>query len=177
MLERIAAFIIGEGNWLPMAMAISFATTALLWRRGALTLRARVLEAMNRFVGVTLLVMGIGHLLAVTTKLLQGTLQGSSTLLYLIGAAIVVPAAFLVRRAHAGAATVNGWMAATLVVLGLINIPLAIPALLNIAYARHSRPRAGQVIVSAWLLVNAGLFAGGMLFMLSGASTFEEFSR
>ena len=40
---------------------------------------------MNLFVGVTLVVMGIGHLLAVTTKLLQGTLNGSPALLYLIG--------------------------------------------------------------------------------------------
>lgn len=74
------------------------------------------------------------------------------------------------------AAKYNFWMAAALIVLGAINIPLAIPAFLNVAYARHSRPRTGELIVAAWILVNLGLFAGGMMFMLSGARTFEEFS-
>ncbi len=60
--------------------------------------------------------------------------------------------------------------------LGLINIPLAIPALLNIAYSKHSRARTGWSIVAvAFVLVNLGLFTGGMMFMLSGR-TFEEFS-
>jgi putative flippase GtrA len=177
MPERIAAFIIGEGNWLPMAMAIAVAAAAAVWRRhDTLAARRRVMEAMNLFVGVTLLVMGIGHLLAVTTKLMQGTLHGSPALLYLIGVAIVVPASFILRRADSGAAASNGWMAAILVLLGLINIPLAIPALLNIAYARHSRPRTGQLIAGAWVLINLALFSGGMLFMLSGARTFEEFT-
>jgi hypothetical protein len=66
-------------------------------------------------------------------------------------------------------------MAATLVGLGLVNLPLAIPALLNIAYSRHSRPAMGWLIVALAVLVNGGLFAGGLLFMLSGARTFEEF--
>ncbi len=132
---------------------------------------------MNLFVGVMLLVMGIGHLLAVTTKLLQGTLNGSPALLYLIGVAIVLPSSLIVLNANrAQSAAFNGWMAATLVVLGLINIPLAIPALLNIAYSKHSRARTGLVITVAFVLVNLGLLTGGMLFMLSGARTFEEFS-
>ena len=67
-------------------------------------------------------------------------------------------------------------MAATLVVLGLINIPLAIPALLNIAYNKHSRARTGLVIVVAFVLVNLGLFTGGMLFMSERRPYFEEFS-
>lgn len=77
---------------------------------------------------------------------------------------------------RSAAAVANGWMAATLVVLGLINIPLAIPALLNVAYSRHSRAGTGSLIVAMFLLVNVALFAGGMMFLLSGARTFEEFS-
>jgi hypothetical protein len=177
MIDGLAAFIVGEGNWLPMAMAIALALVAVRWRRPSLGgTRARVMTAMNLFVGVTLFVMGVGHLLAVSTKLAQGSLNGSPGLLYVIGVAIVVPSAFLIVTAgRAKAAAANGWMAATLVVLGLINIPLAIPPLLNIAYSRHSRASSGSLIAGAFLLVNAALFAGGMLFMLSGARTFEEF--
>ncbi|HYE87294.1 MAG TPA: hypothetical protein VEA16_13125 [Vicinamibacterales bacterium] len=170
MLEAVAAVIVGEGNWLPIAMAIGAIAALTSLRRGRLA-------AMNLFVGVTLLTMGVGHLLAVTTKLLQGTLGGNPALLYVIGVVIVVPATLLIRHANdSRAGTWNGWMAAALIALGLINIPLAIPALLNIAYCRHSRQRTGQLIIGAWLLINAGLFAGGMMFMLSGARTFEEFS-
>lgn len=179
MATRLAALITGEGNWLPVAMAIALATVAVQWlRHSRLITRDRIMEAMNLFVGVTLMVMGIGHLLAVTTKLQQGTLNGSPALLYLIGAMVLIPAAMIVLNANrAVAASLNGWMAAALVVLGLVNIPLAIPALLNIAYSRHSRPRTGGLIVIASVLINLGLFTGGMMFMLSGARTFEEFNK
>ena len=177
MSDRIAAFIVGEGNWLPIAMAIALATVAVQWmRHSRFAVRDRVMEAMNLFVGVTLLVMGTGHLLAVTTKLVQGSLNGSAALLYAIGVAIVMPSALIILNANrAKAAAFNGWMAATLVVLGLINIPLAIPAVLNIAYSKHSRAGTGVVIVVTFVLMNLGLFTGGMLFLLSGARTFEEF--
>ena len=177
MVDRLAAFIVGEGNWLPLAMAAAVATAAWQWMRPSpVAVRSRVLEAMNLFVGVTLLVMGIGHLLAVTTKLFQGSLQASPPLLYLIGVAIVIPSALLVFNArHPNTTGFNLWMAVTLVVLGLINIPLAIPPLLSIAYSRHTRARVGLAIVVTFVLVNVGLFTGGMLFMLSGAQTFEEF--
>jgi hypothetical protein len=179
VIDRVAAFITGEGNWLPLAMAIAGAAVLLVWfRHTRLPRRERIQEAMNLFVGVTLMAMGIGHLLAVGTKQGQGTLEGSPLLLYPIGAAVLIPAALIVINAgRPKAATMNGWMAAILVVLGLVNIPLAIPALLNISYSKHSRPAAGWAIVTAAVLVNAGLFAGGLMFMLSGARTFEEFSR
>ena len=178
MIDRLAAFIVGEGNWLPLAMGIALALVAVQWiRQTRSASRDRVMGAMNLFVGVTLLVMGVGHLLAVTLKLAQGTLNGSPALLYPIGAAIVIPSALIVVNANrARAAACNFWMAATLVVLGLINLPLAIPALLNVAYSRHARARTGALIVGLFLLVNAALFSGGMLFMLSGARTFEEFT-
>jgi hypothetical protein len=177
MIDGLAALIVGEGNWLPLAMFIALAFVSVDWRgQSRSAARDRVMTAMNRFVGVTLLVMGIGHLLAVTTKAAQGSLNGSLGLLYVIGVAIVIPSVWIIVTAHqARAATANGWLAATLVVLGLINIPLAIPALLNIAYSMHVRARTGSVIVGAFLVVNAALFFGGMLFLLSGARTFEEF--
>jgi hypothetical protein len=134
------------------------------------------MEAMNLFVGMTLLVMGSGHLIAVATHHIRGDLNGAPALLYLIGLVIVMPSALLALRARRTTALLNGWMAATLVVLGLINIPLAIPAVLNIAYGR-TRGRAGIAIAVAFVAVNLALFAGGLVFLLSGARTFEEFRR
>ena len=184
MAARLAAFITGEGNWLPLAMAIALLSVLVVWilpvrhLGPAPTRREQIQEAMNLFVGVTLLVMGVGHLLAVTARLQQGTLNGSPALLYPIGVAIVIPSLLIVLNANrAKAPAFIFWMAATLVVLGIVNIPLAIPALLNVAYSRHSRAGVGWVIVAAALVINLGLFAGGLMFMLSGARTFEEFSR
>ena len=179
MIDGLAALIVGEGNWLPLAMSIALATVIIAWtRRGTAATRDRVMEAMNLFFAVTLLVMGTGHLLAVTTKLQQGTLNGSPALLYLIGIVIVIPAALIVLNANRPKAVpLNAVMAGVLLVLGLVNIPLAIPALLNMAYSKHSRAIVGWVIVGGALLINLGLFAGGLMFMLSGARTFEEFSK
>ena len=143
------------------------------------------MATMSLFVGVMLMVMGIGHMLAVSVKLMQGVLRGTPMLLYVIGVAIMLPSFFIIRQtprllsaADDGGAAIklHAWLAATLVVLGLINTPLAIPAVLTMAYARHSRRAAGVAIVAAFALVNAGLLIGGLMFMLSGAQTFEEFS-
>jgi hypothetical protein len=96
MLDRLAAFIVGEGNWLPIAMSV-----ATIFAAAALRKHGR-LAAMNLFVGVMLLVMGGGHLLAVSTKLMQGTLNGSPAWLYLIGVVIVVPASLHLQRMDGG---------------------------------------------------------------------------
>ena len=185
----MAAFIVGEGNWLPLAMTAALVASAFLFfpaRASTLNQRARVMATMNLFVGVMLLVMGIGHTLAVTVKLTQGSLRGSPWLLYSIAVAIMLPSCFIIRHTPrllrtaddgAVAMKLHGWLAATLVVLGLINTPLALPAILSMAYAGHSRRVAGVTIVSLFVLVNAGLLIGGLMFMLSGARTFEEFSN
>ena len=157
-------------------MTVAAIGVAVRWTRSAAAGRDRVMAAMNLFVGMTLLVMGSGHLLAVATHHGRDGLNGSPALLYLIGIAIVMPSALLVRHAARTAAILNGWIAATLVILGLINLPLAIPPVLNIAYGR-TRGRAGKAVAAAFIVVNLALFAGGLLFMMSGARTFEEFQR
>ena len=183
----MTAFIVGEGNWLPMAMTAALIASGFLFigsSTSALSSRARVLATMNLFVGVMLMVMGIGHLLAVTVKLLQGSLRGGPLLLYAIGVAIILPSFFIIRHTprllrgdgdRAATTTLHGWLAATLLILGVINTPLAIPALFSIAYAHHSRRAIGVAIVSAFVVANAGLLIGGLMFMLSGAQTFEQF--
>jgi hypothetical protein len=185
--ERLAAFIVGEGNWLPLAMGSAFVASAALAvavRDTAVARRQRILALMNLFTGVMLLILGFGHLLAVTTKLLQGTLRGSALLFYAIGIAVVLPAWFVVwhtRAILAGAdpsstVKLNGWMAITLAVLGVVNLPLAVPAFCNIGYSLHRRRWVGWAIVMMAAIAGVGLFIGGLIFMASG-QTFEEFSR
>ena len=187
MIDRVAAFIVGEGNWLPLAMGVALAAVGILIvaiRGTSISLRQRILASMNLFTGVMLLIMGLGHLLAVTVKLLQGTLRGSALLFYAIGIAVVLPSGFLVQHvrtilaAHDPRSTVklNAWMAITLAALGLVNLPLAVTALCSIGYALHRRRWVGWAIVALAVAAGTGLFIGGLVFMASG-QTFEEFSR
>ena len=186
MIEGLAGFIVGEGNWLPLAMATAFIAGGALFfsiKQQLLPQRQRILALMNLFTGVMLLVMGSGHLLAVTTKLLQGTLRGSAVLFYAIGIAIVAPAGFMVRNTRAIVAaadarttvTLNAWMAVTLAVLGVVNLPLAVPSLCNIGYGLHRRRWVGWTFLIVSVIAAGGLFIGGIIFMASG-QTFEEFS-
>ena len=185
MIDRLAAFIIGEGNWLPIAMGAGFLAAGLLFARThTLTQRTRVLGAMNLFTGTMLAVMGFGHLLAVTVKLLQGTLRGAPLWFYPIGAAIVLPAWCLIRHTRSilasgdarQTARLNAWMAVTLGVLGIVNLPLALPAICNIGYSLHRRRWVGLTCAGVFLAATAFLLVGGLVFMASG-QTFEEFHR
>jgi len=183
----MAAFVTGEGNWLPLAMGTAFIAIGVLFfavKDTAIAQRQLILSLMNLFTGVMLLVMGTGHLLAVTTKLLQGTLRGSAPLFFAIGIALVVPASLIVRHTRAILAAAdarstvvfNAWMAITLAVLGIVNLPLAVPAVCNIGYTLHQRRWVGWAIVAVDAVACIGLFIGGLIFLASG-QTFEEFSR
>jgi hypothetical protein len=187
MIDRLATFVVGEGNWMPIAMGLAFIGTAALWfflRDTATPLKSRILAVMNLFTGVMLFVMGFGHLLAVTVKVAQGSLvRGSPWLFYPIGLAIVVPAWFVIRNTRAIVAAdavrstvrLHAWLAVTLLVLGVVNLPLAIPALCSIGYSLNTRRWVGGLIVAAMAITCAGLFIGSVIFMASGRS-FEEFS-
>jgi hypothetical protein len=69
----------------------------------------------------------------------------------------------------------NAWLAVTLIALGLHNLPLAAPSLMNIGYRLHSRRAIGTAIVSAAVVFNVALFIGAVIFMASGQS-FEQFT-
>lgn len=187
MIEQLVALIVDESKWLPVSMGLALLAVAGLHyrhRHAGLPARCRVLAAMNLFFGVTIGTMAVGHLLAVSTKLAVGTLEGSVPVLYLIGAAVAVPSWWLIhhtRRVLAsdgdhGRATLglNAWLAATLLALGIHNLPLAIPAFLNIGYHLHSRRVVGWAIVSLAVVFHVGLFIGGVIFLASGQS-FEQF--
>lgn len=169
-------------------MALAFISASVLYlrhRESQIPAGRLVLAIMNLFVGVTLLTMSFGHLMAVTTKLTLGSLQGSAAKFYVIGIVLILPSLSVVlhtRRILAphlaqGFRTVmlNGWLAATLIVLGIHNLPLAVGAIINIGYHLNSRRIVGWVIASVAVLLNVGLFIGAMIFLLSGGS-FEEFS-
>ena len=81
----------------------------------------------------------------------------------------------MAREQGATALRLNTALALALLVLGLHNLPLAAPALLNIGYQLHARPAAGRVILGLAVLVNLGLFIGSVLFFASGQS-FEQLS-
>lgn len=187
-MSPLIRLIIDESKWLPLSLTLAFVSAIVLFlrhRQSQIAVRRLVLAVMNLFVGVTLLIMAFGHLLAVTTKLTIGSLQGSAPKFYLIGLALIVPSLAVVldtRRILAqhidhGSRTIllNAWLATTLIVLGIHNLPLAAGAIINIGYHLHSRRLVGWAILSLAVLVNVGLLVGSIIFMLSGGS-FEEFS-
>ncbi len=88
MIDPVVAFIVDESKWLTMSMGLAFLAVAFQLhrhRRSDFSPRHRVLAAMNLFFGVTIGTMALGHLLAVTTKLAMGTLEGSLPIFYGIG--------------------------------------------------------------------------------------------
>jgi len=187
MVDQFVALIVDEGKWLAASMGLALlAVTVLLYRHrhSDLPTRRRVLAAMNLFFGVTIGTMAFGHLLAVSTKLALRTLEGSVPTFYLIGAALAAPSWWLIyhtRRILAsdghGRATMalNAWLAITLLVLGVHNLPLAVPAFFNIAYHLHTRRAVGWAIVGMMVVSSVGLFIGSLIFLASGQS-FEQFS-
>ena len=187
MIDQLASVIVSENKWLPVAMSAAVLSVAVLMarRRGSgLPTTRLVMAAMNLFAGVMLATMGVGHVLAVTTKLFLGTLEGSPLVLYPIGVAVLVPSWLVIAHTRAilgneaaGRTTMglNAWLAVTLMALGLHNLPLAAPSLLNIGYRLHSRRAIGMAIVSVAVVFNVALFVGALIFMASGQS-FEQFS-
>lgn len=186
MLDQIIALLIDESKWLTASMGLAlFAISLLLFRirHSEYPAQRRVLAAMNLFFGIMIGTMAFGHLLAVTLKLSMGTLQGSLFVFYGIGLVLAVPSWWLIYHsrhvltsANHGRKTLvlNIWLAATLLALGLHNLPLAAPAFFNTSYQLNSRRIIGWAIVSLAVVINVGLFIGSLVFLASGQS-FEQF--
>jgi hypothetical protein len=140
---------------------------------------------MSLFFAATIATMALGHLLAVTVKALQGTLAGGLPLLYGIGVFLLAPAAALAvhavslpdvaePRAARRTLVLNAGLGLVLLALGPRNLPLAAPAVLNVAYQLHARRWLGHTIVALAVVAQVALFAGALAFLASGRS-FEEF--
>ena len=185
MKQTIVAWVLDEGKWLFAAMLLS-ALVVLATRSRVLRLtpRREIMRAMNVFYGCMIGTMGLGHLLAVTVRMVQGTLQGSWLLLYPLGLALAIPAWWLAFRArryviveerYRGRLVIlNVYLALFLLSLGLHNFPLAAPAILNIAYQFHTRRYLGWTIATMAVAANLALFVGSLVFLASGLS-FEQF--
>ena len=186
-MDASIAPILDEGRWLAVSLiAAMIGVTILLSRRRhePLQARRRILAAMSLGAGLTIGTMAFGHLLAVTVKLLAGTLAGPAPWLYMIGFMLAVPSWWLILHApRIGASPdhdrrtliLNAGVAASLLLLGPHNLPLAVPAMLNVAYVLHTGRVVGWLLVGSTVVVNAGLLAGAVVFWMSGQS-FEQFS-
>jgi len=184
----VLALITNEGLWLTLSMSLAAVAIAALWythRGPACTVADRVTAAMNLGAGVMVGTMAFGHLLAVIVKLYLGTLrEGSLLVFFAIGMSLLIPSGFVIQ--HTGAllaqratpnqtVMVNGWLAATLLMMGLHNLPLAAPSLFTISHRLRRRPLERWAIVAAASIVMAGLFVASLVFLASGQS-FEQFS-
>jgi hypothetical protein len=186
VIEQLAALIVDEGKWLTLSMGVGVVavTVLLLRQRGSpAPVHRRITAALNLGAGLLIAGMASGHLLAVLTKLALGTLrEGSLIGFFAIGLVLLVPAWLVTRHtrtaleseANSRTLWLNGWLAATLLALGLHNLPLAAPALFTMAYRLHPGGVMGWAIVSAAVVVNVGLFAASLVFLASGQS-FEQF--
>ena len=186
MTEQITEIILTEGNWMPAAMTVAFIAVAARVRADGHTVPARlgILRALTLFYGVMIGIMASGHLIAVSIKAAQGTLQGAPWFLYILGLSLAVPAWWLAAEALGTGLEdsrglrrtvgINGWLGLALMIIGTHNWPIAAPAVLNIAYRFQTHRAISTAIVILTGVGYIALFAGALMFMASG-QTFEEF--
>jgi hypothetical protein len=186
MIDGVLALTLDESNWLAVSLGVGLLAVAFVTirNRSAPSRRHQTLAAMSLFFALTVGTMAFGHLLAVSVKLALGTLEGSTAKFYAIGIALAVPSWWLVAHAArlpGGNARdqhrtigLNTWVVATLLAMGLHNLPLAAPGLVNIAYLVPSRRTGGWVLVGLFVAINLALFVGSLVFLASG-QTFEQF--
>jgi hypothetical protein len=156
--------LLDPSPWFRAAFIVALgAALALAHNRSRLpTTRGFVMAAMNRTYGCLIGVVALGHVVALAIKMGAGTLSPSTSAFAIpLGFAFGVPAwwlAIAARRFGEGTRTslvLNLSVAAVFVAL-VTSAPLAIPAVLNVVYQRHSRPAVGAVAVS---LAAAGYLA------------------
>ncbi len=183
--DALVSQVVIESRWIFPSVLLALVASGMRLRQARSRDPARIAGAMCLFTGLFIAGSATGHLVAVTLKLAWGTLEGSVGGLYAIGVVLAIPSVLLV--AHGWRLTqgkgdpgrkvvvLNGLMITALVVTGPRNLPLALPALLTVAYARHRRPAVGRAILVSACVVGALLLAGSFLFFMSGGS-FEDFA-
>ncbi len=178
-------YLIDESKWFTVSVCLSFVVSvSFMLRPGHSFWGIRVPVAMNLITGITIGFMGFGHLMAVGYKHLTRTLQGSPLLLYTIGISLVTPSFWLVfhgintlkkgledKKKSVG---LNLWTIVALLVLGIPNIPLAFPAILNVFYNLSKGRHLKMIILVLFCIVFLGLLIGSVSFFMSG-QTFEQF--
>jgi hypothetical protein len=187
MTERIVALILDESKWFSISMLLSIIAVLALaarQRRQDLSRRVKIIAAMHLFYGGMIGIMAFGHLLAVTVKVFQGTLEGSLWILYPLGLALAIPAWWLMFRVgqflkeqerwKTWLVGLNACLGICLLAFGFHNWPLAAPAAWNIAYQFHTGRAVGWAIVTVAIIATLALFSGSLVFFASGQS-FEQF--
>lgn len=186
MIEQLVTLVTDESRWMMLSLISAFLVTlfkSYRYRGSDFPLQSRLLTFMNLFFGMTVGTMAFGHTLAVSVKYFLNILDGNIILLYGIGVFLIAPSWWLVyhsrhlldyNNSSKKTLILNIWMLITLLALGIHNLPLAIPAFLNIAYQLHSRRVAGRLILAITVIFYIGLFIGSVIFFVSGQS-FEQF--
>jgi len=183
MADWLIESILADGHWLALAMVVGAGAVALrVFRRPGVGQRPANV-ALDTFYGCMIGVMASGHLLAVTVKMLLGSLEGSPWLLYPLGLVLLVPSIGLVAGAAGDGQSLalwrrpvalNLWLGISLLAMGLHNWILAAPAALNLAYRFSPRPGVARAVLVAILVGYTALFVGSLVFLASGQS-FEQF--
>jgi hypothetical protein len=183
-LSQLEKLVLQESNWLLLSMVLSAGIVAASRLRSIVHAvpGSDIVRMLNLFYGSLIGIMAIGHLSAVSIKMANGTLRGSVPVLYAIGLALFIPAWWLVfnitryvrdlDRYRQAIISLNVALGVVLLAIGLPNIPLALPAFINVGYQLHHR--RGLVVVN--VVLYSALFLGGAAFFASG-KTFEELSR
>ena len=187
MIDDLLALIVDESKWLTASLSLALVAVVVLlarYRHGGVAPPRVAVAAMSLCFALTIGTMAAGHLLAVTVKLALGTLEGSILVYYLIGVALAIPSWALVAHVPRVLASdplqrtttfaLNLWVAGTLLVMGLHNLPLAAPGLVNALYLLQSRRVVGWTLVATFVAINLGLLVGSLVFLASGQS-FEQF--
>ncbi len=185
IFDQIAQLIIDESKWLAFSLLLAaLGSVITLYQRKSATRDRKIDMTLNLLFGITIGTMAFGHLLAVTTKLWLGTLEGSIPLLYALGFSIGVPSWWLLYCEWSNSEDevdkkkmmgLNFWTAATLMVLGTHNLPLALPGFINVARNIESEWIPKKALLWTSLLIFMFLLVGSIIFMMNGQS-FEEFS-
>jgi hypothetical protein len=163
-----------ESLWFPSAILIAFlvvAVSVVRHHRSGAPRRATITRALNLFYGCMIGIMGSGHLLVVTIKAFEGTLeQGMRWFLYPLGLILAVPAWLLVASSSPRRLTVfNVWLVIAFGALGP-SAPLAVPGVLNLFYLHSTKPWVARVVVALAGLLYATLLVLAIRFGLSGGA-------
>ena len=144
--------LLKDNTWLLAATATALlAVIALVLKQRRLASRRTILTcALNLFWGLWIGIMGTGHLFAVTTKAMQGTLSPAVHLWFAIpmGFALAVPGWLLVanirgltRKLETPRKIAIGLNGLVGLVLAVVQLPLVVPPALNLILLASQREK------------------------------------